>query len=51
MQTVTPTELKQNSSFAFNAAQKDGIVRIKSKSRPTMYLITEEEFKKIKGVK
>ncbi len=50
MRTFTPTELKQNSSMVFNAAQKDGAVKIKSKNRPIMYLVVDGEHKKIKEV-
>jgi len=41
MKTFTPTEFRQNSSKVFNEVQANGIVFIKSKSRPDMVLMSK----------
>lgn len=44
MITFSPTIFRSSSSLVFNAVQADGIVEIKSKSRPDMILMLSDSF-------
>ena len=41
--TFSATDLRQDSSKVFNQVQSQGWVKIKSRSRPDMVLLTQEE--------
>lgn len=41
--TFSATELRQDSSKVFNQVQSQGWVKIKSRSRPDMVLLTQDE--------
>lgn len=41
--TFSATELRQDSSKVFNQVQSHGWVRIRSRSRPDMVLLTQDE--------
>lgn len=43
----TATQLRQDSSKVFNEVQLSGQAKIVSRSRPTMILLTEDEFKRV----
>lgn len=44
--TYTPTQLKQNSSEVFNSVQENGIVVIKSSTRPLMIMMKMDKLNK-----
>lgn len=43
----TATQLRQDSSKVFNEVQLSGQAKIVSRSRPTMILLTEDEFNRV----
>ena len=44
MKEFTPTEFRANSSKVFNQVQESGKIKIVSKSRPDMILMTEKVY-------
>ena len=47
MKDFTASNLKNRVTDILNAVQMDGAARITSRTRPTMVMITEEEFEKL----
>lgn len=47
MKDFTATNLKNRVTDILNAAQMDGAVRIVSRTRPAMVMMTEDKFKKL----
>ena len=43
IQEFTPTDFRANSSVVFNKVQESGQVKIVSKSRPVMILLTQKK--------
>lgn len=47
MQKVTPTEFRSNTSQVFNEVQANGKIKIVSRGRPDMILMTAKELERI----